>query len=212
MKFGTTLRLLAAACVLGLIIWRVEKRSGERAGSAGHETRVLGINANHLDFLALQNASLHVILSSRDDSWFLDAPVQGRAAKAEIDRILSVLEALPVLETVTAEDRRERELSLSDYGLLEPRARLIASGPGGRVEIVVGIDAPLGDGVYVQRIGDERVIATTRSVLDVVPPNIDVLRDRALIHGDVAGTTRIEIQRAGAGFIQIVRVDGSWRL
>lgn len=210
MKFKTTLGLLIAVCLLGVLVWVVEqqfKSSGERREL---RDRVLQTTVEEIDYLTIEQGDLRIDCVKRDGTWFIVKPLEAKADEGKITRILSVLEAMPGTEIITAAQRMERELTLKDYGLLEPRARFLTGNKLHRFEVLVGHDAPLGDLLYVKLAASENVIATSRGIMDVIPEKVEVLRDRTILHGDVARTTRLEIQRSAGAFIQVTRTADGW--
>ena len=51
--------------------------------------------------------------------------------------------------------------------------------------------------VQTEQTGSSDVTATRRDILDALPDRVDPLRDRTVLYGDAARTTRIEIRRTG---------------
>ncbi len=46
----------------------------------------------------------------------------------------------------------------------------------------------------------------------MLPKSIAPLRDRSVLHGEAENTVRVEIERQGAGFIQLVKQSGVWMI
>lgn len=209
MKFKTTLGLFITVCFLACLIWLVRRLESpgdrKRQGS-----RILQTTAEEIDCLMIERGDLRVDCVKKDGTWFIVKPLEAWANEAEVDCILSVLEAMPCQEIITAAQRRQRDLTLDDYGLLEARARFVVGNRFGRTEVLVGCDAPLGDLLYVKLATSDDVIATSSDIMDVIPDKIENLRDRTVLHGDETRTARLEIQRADGGFIQLVRTGAEW--
>jgi hypothetical protein len=106
----------------------------------------------------------------------------------------------------------QRGLSLRDYGLAMPWVRWQATDGAGTYELWVGHEAPLGEAVYVMLAGSPEIIATDPSVRDLVPGSDAMLRDPHLLAGSADRVTRIELHRAGHGFLRLQRQDGRWFL
>jgi len=209
MRFSTTLRLLLAACVLAGVIWLVDRRK-----PSVEKLFVMDLKDADVASLTLESGDLRVECSRKGSSWFLEKPIKVKADDAKIDRIIGSLETMSRRETVTREQRDDRRLTLRDYGLHKPRVKLtVGSMRGGvscRDELFIGSDAPLGDSIYVKFATNDEVIGTSRSIIEVIPDKIEVLRDRAVLHGDVSKTSRIEIKRASGGFIQLMHTPQGW--
>lgn len=212
MKPRTTFRLLAVACILGLLLWYLDKRvsSGEMAGNG--LARVLDIRADDVGSLAIIRESFRVDCVRKERQWFLRYPVAGRADDASIDRILSILEVLPRGETISEEQRKERLLSRKDFGLENPRARIVVVDALGVTELAVGNDSPLGDSVFVGVGAAGEIFVTAHEVLDMLPETIEQLRDRSVLPGDASRTQRLEIWRPVGGFIRLIHTAGQWML
>ena len=212
MNVRTTYRLFLAACLLGALIWLAERpfRAGEaQRARAG---RVLRMRAEDVIRLALRDDDLSMDCVKRDGVWFLERPLSGRADAGAMTRILSGLEAMAVTDVITPAQREARKLTLADYGLLEPRRRIKVVTTLGRRELLVGHDAPVGRQLYVTLAGTEDVLATSDAILDVMPKTVAELRDRIVLHGDAARTSRIELHRREGAFVRLTRAADGWML
>lgn len=210
MNLRTTLRLFIAVCLLGGLIWFVRQHFESTDERREQSVRIFRTTTENIDYLTIEWGDIHVDFTNRLGTWFLESPIKARAGKGEIDRILAILEELPVKEVVSAAQRMNRDLTLEDYGLLQPRARFVLGNRQLRRELLVGHDSPLGELVYVKRAEAEDIIATSHAVLEIIPEKIEDLRDRTILHGDAFRTARLEIQRSGHGFIQLVQTAGEW--
>ena len=199
------------ACILGFAVWFAENRA-RVAKPAGTGEKLLDPDtpSEVIQSLSIEHGKLTVDCARRGGKWFIDRPLRARADEGEINRILNVLEMLRRDEIITAAERTNRGLSLRDYGLDPPRARFVLRSMISREELLVGVDAPLGESVYVKLRDGEGIISTSRSVLDIIPGKMDSLRDRTVVYGEVARTHRLEIQRPGVGFIQLAQTGTGW--
>ncbi|MFC1498825.1 DUF4340 domain-containing protein [Verrucomicrobiota bacterium] len=212
MKPKTTLRLFVLVCVIGILTWYAENYLESTAERKDKKLHVLNVKAEEINNLTIKCNNLNVDCVKKGKKWFFVRPLEAPADGGEIDQILSVIEALRKEETVTGSQRRERELSLEDYGLRNPRARFVLSDEFGMKEILVGDKAPLGNFVYVKTAISDDVIATTSAITNIIPGSIEYLRDRMVLHGNVSRTSRLEIQGVDGGFIQLVRLDNDWQI
>ena len=210
MKFTTTVRLLVVACLLAGLIWFLEWRNAPADIRIQKNAQVLHGSADDVSRLSIQRDKFHVECVKTKGTWSIERPIKAKADDGQVDRILSALESLPRVEVITAEQCRERELGLKDYGLIDPRIRVVMDGRLGHEELMVGSDAPLGDLVYVKLAGAEEIIATQRRMVDIMPAGLENLRERALLRGTAAGTLRLEIQSRGKGFVQAIQAGGKW--
>ena len=210
MRFKNTLRLLAGVMIMAGVLWVAERRWTSTEARARQSEHLTFLPMDEVTYLLIERGELRMTCEKRGDGWAIVSPIRARAAAGAVERVLAVLEVLPRRETVTGIQRRDRALTLSDYGLAEPRGRVVLCGATGREDLHIGDDSPLGNFVYVKSAGHDDVVGTSRDILEVLPDSIETWRDRRLIPGDIARTTRVDIQRPGAGFIQLVRRDGGW--
>jgi len=173
---------------------------------------LLDVNAEDVTELLFERGDLQVHCVRKEDLWLLQYPIESRADGGRVEAILSHIESLPSMEVVTPEEREARRLTIADYGLSRPRARLVIKTSVRRYEILIGRKAPVGDNIYVKLGTEDNVVGTTSSLLDSIPQSLDELRDRTLLPGQAGRTVRIELRRADGGFIQLGRVGNTWHM
>lgn len=204
--------LLATVCVFGGVLWLAE-----RDQSSAPVQRQLGQPLcpwvpGSIQTLNLRTAEGEAVLIRQDDQWFLESPVRGRADNGQVERLLGGLESLTREDVISEAQREQRGLTLRDYGLAEPPVVVAAFDGTTRHELMIGLAAPLGDKAYVMLAGAPEVIATRRDVLQWVPPRGEALRDRQVLPGSAERVTRLELHRAGRGFVRLAREGGGWRM
>lgn len=208
MKIKTTLWLLIVAALMAAIIWYLDHVPLERTSPSGGPllTR-LGGRVDSLSFIWPETT---LACRKTHGLWTLTHPVVARVDDVEMDRILAVLRDLIREEVVSDAERVNRQLSLADYGLDEPRVRIVLGGPLGKEELWVGHDAPLDQRVYVKVAGEKSVIATGRAILGVLTDRSEQLRDRHVFHGQPGDTVRLGIKQRQQGFMQVARSQTGW--
>jgi len=211
-RVRTTLHLLLAVSLLGAGIWFLERRFASTGERRSRNARVLDVRGDEVTALTVQTDALQVKCLRKDGEWQIVHPLEARADDHKVNHILDTLESLLKEEVVTREQRRARGLDLADYGLRAPRATFGLINRLGRTELRIGVDAPLGDLVYVGVAGNESVFATSGAIADLIPAGIEELRERAILPGETARTGRLEIERPDRGFIQFSRRDGPWMI
>ena len=165
-----------------------------------------------IESFAIERGDFQLNCVRQDGKWFIERPVRARANEGQIQRILNFLEILPRDEVITPEQMEMRALSLNAYGLEPPRVRFILRDMLVERELLIGRNAPLGDSVYVKLANEPNVIAVSSAVLGIIPEELEPLRDRTILHGEVAMTHRLEIQRPGVGFIQLAQTRKGWTI
>lgn len=212
MRLRTTLWLLVLTLALWAVVRGLQKRDRARERQMRDAQRFLNMTVEEVEHLAIDADPVTVACRRRNGRWFIEAPLSAAADVSTIDRVLSALESLSGTESVSVAQRRARRLTPKDYGLESPRARITVGDRVRRRVLLVGDDAPLGDLVYVKLASAGEVVAVPRTLLDVLPSSVESLRERAVLHGDPADITRVEIQRPERGFVQLALEDGRWRM
>jgi len=210
MSYRATLILLVVVGLLGGLLWMLQHSVEPTAHRLAQSGRVLDLDLMHVESLALQNGDDEMALVRRGPEWWLVRPVEARADEARIGQLLSASEALVRRETITREQREHRGLSLGDYGLDIPRTSVTYATPLGRRRLLIGNAARLGKHTYVRIDGESDVSLADADLRDAMPASIEAMRDRALMHGQAARVTRLEIERPGGGFVQLLRSAAGW--
>ncbi len=203
------MELLTVVVILGLLIWFMGERQTRVVTEGG---RLLpGVAPERTLRLTVERGTTEIECEKSPDGWHIVRPLKSRANKAEIDRILVELESLQRIEAITASERKKRDLSLDDYQLgKSPRARLVFADERGITTLLVGRESPLDGRVYVRFGESTDVIATGTNILSALPTSVDTLRDTLVVRGNPARIVRVEIERAGGGYVEMIRRMGRW--
>ena len=164
------------------------------------------------DTLLLRTATASVRCSKAGGKWEITEPSRQRADANRIDFVLATISRSSLHDRVTLNQRKSRELGLEDYGLVNPRASVVLSGPGGETELRIGGDAPGGNTVFVMTSGSTDIFTADRIVLDILPASAEDFRDRALLPVHASEISGIEIRIPGKGIVQLERTPSGWRM
>jgi len=210
MHVRTTFFLLVLAVLLGAFIAIVEwggKDDGEQALS---NLRLLDIEPENVAYWSFSRDDLFVECANEQSQWMIHKPVQARADNIKLNHMLAVMAKLPRGEIVTAAQRENRSLSLEDYGLVKPLARMVLGDAQRRHTLTVGGLSPMKDAVYVQVDNTDAVIATSTNLLDIIPRAAADLRDPHLLSGMPAYVKGFTIKRLGGPLVEIIREGTEW--
>ncbi len=212
MRVKTTILLLMAVLLAGGALWYLEGRDGLDERRRRETARLLRVHPDRIQRVILDIGDLRVDCRLTNGVWRINHPVKALADAGEMDRILTALSAVEKSEVIPPRDRRELGLTLRDFGLERPCARIEWEDDAARHVLLIGREAPVGDRVYVMKEGTDEIISVSSQFLAILPQSVLALRDRILFHGDPRRAYRLEIRRAG-GFLQVVKAeDGTWRL
>lgn len=212
MRVKTTVLLLMAVLLVGGALWYLEGREELDERRRRETARLLRIHPGRIQRVVIDTGDLRVDCRITNGFWRIVHPVKALADAGEMDRILTGLSMMEKSEIISPRERRELGLTLRDFGLERPRARIEWEDETTHNVLLIGRDAPVGGRVYVMKEGADDIISVASELLEIMPDSVLALRDRILFHGDPRRAYRLEIRRAG-GFLQAIKADdGSWRL
>ncbi len=212
MTFKTTFRLFIAVCLLGVVLLLVEYRSRLQVTAKTTDRQVFDLVREPIAGIRITRGEQVIECVKKGSSWYLNEPVRARANGPAIERIISRLESLEWNERISAEARAMRELSLSEYGLDPALLSVSIDTSQRRQTLYLGDPTPLATGRYARRGQSEAVLAVGDDIAGLLPTTVDPLRDRMVLHGTPEKTVRLELSRKGAGFVQLVRHNGTWMI
>ncbi|MDA0323362.1 MAG: DUF4340 domain-containing protein [Verrucomicrobia bacterium] len=213
MNLKITISLLGAIAIAGALLWIFQEDSSTRTPRSALFERMDPEQLNALRIVhAGEEQGWEAEFQRLDGRWHLVWPIESRADGAAIDRLVSVLESLDVGETITALDRRQRDLTLSDFELEFPHVSIELRSVDRNWTLSVGRSAPLGDSVYVRLGQSDDVLAVATNLLNVIPAGLEALRDRTVLSGDPSDVVRFEVERVGGSFLRLVKLDGRWAI
>jgi hypothetical protein len=211
MRAGTLI-LLAVVVALGAYIRFFERKKDPADRKREIARRVLRINPSRIDVLRVARPELQFAAQRRDGEWWLTSPVSARANAGALDRIIDTVEMLERSDVIRGREWRKKGMTLADFGLDEPRARIVLAGGGREWTLLVGRDTPVGGNLYLKEANDASIFIATTNLLADLPATFDDLRDRRVFLGFPGDVTRLDLRRR-EGFLSLTRTDvGSWRM
>ncbi|MBI3986733.1 MAG: DUF4340 domain-containing protein [Lentisphaerae bacterium] len=208
----TTYWLFIAVCLTGCFIWLFERSPESTVESFAPDRYLLNFVPERVEYLSFQQEGRVVECRKENGEWLITLPFAARADTRRLNRIVSIMEMLPALEVIASSDRENRGLSLGDYGLFKPRARVIFGNAESRHSLHVGAESPLKDAVYVQVDSRDEVISTSTNLLEILPADVSDVRDPYVLKGDPAAVQRMEIRAAGGALLEVVRSGAEWTI
>lgn len=210
MHFRTTFFLLILAVLLGAFIAIEEWGGKDESEQDRPNLRLLDIEPENVIYWSFSRDTLFVACANEQGQWMLHKPVEARADSIKLNHMLAVMAKLPRGEIVTAAQRASRSLSLDDYGLGKPLARMVLGDAEHRYTLAVGGLSPMKDAVYVQVDNSDDVIATSTNLLDIIPRTAADLRDPRLLAGAPAFVKGMAVKRLGGPLVEIIREGTEW--
>lgn len=212
MSWKPTLWLLTILVLTGVFILVFEKGAEPAPRSIPVDMPLVHVSQGAVTRLSIATGTGSVECVRRDGGeWFLTRPVEMRASRAKVDRLIEAIATMRRQEVVDSGRREKRGLTLASFGLESPRARYVVGGELRADEILLGDSAPLGELVYVQLNGGSDVIGVTCKLAELFPVDLDGLRDHAVFPDSIRQAARVELKHAG-GFLQLAMREGAWRI
>ena len=210
MHVRTTFFLLVLSVLLGAFIAIVEWGGQDKGEQERSNLRLLDIEPENVTYWSFSRDNLFVECANEQSQWMIHKPVEARADNIKLNHMLAVMAKLPRGEIVTAAQRESRLLSLEDYALVKPLARMVLGDAQRRYTLAIGGLSPMKDAVYVQVDNTDAVIATSTNLLDIIPRAAADLRDPRLLSGTPADVKGLAIKRLGGALVEIIREGTEW--
>ncbi len=213
LKGRTTLLLLFAVVVLGAVLWSVRRRSANDSGPGIMQDELLfGKVLTNVDTVVVTSGGEELEVLRSDGRWRISRPFQTGADNEKVESFLDRLSGVTRIETITAAQRRRRELKLEHFGLQNPTGSVVVVSRELRGEILVGDVTPLSDGVYAMFGGDDKIFVCSSELLALLEENLTTMRQQSLFEGVPERISRIELFAKGGAFTRIVRDGRDWRI
>src|ERR1035438_1396926 len=210
MKFRS---LIAAAVVLlilaGVLYWSEHRKTPEStASTTSTSPAILKIDPAAVTSLTVkQKGSQPVTLVRSGAQWQISLPGTFPADRRTISGMLSSL--APLNSESVVEDHAT---NLAEFGLSDPSMELDVTSKDNKTNrLLLGDDAPTGDGVYVSLGGDPRVFTASSSIKTSLGKSLSDLRDKRLLPLDASSVSSIDLIRNGDD-IGFARVQNGWQI
>ncbi len=203
----TTSMLLIGAVTLGAFIWFFE-RNGETSHQKKQRNKtVFAVYPESIHSILTERAGAETECSKASGTWRLVRPTDAPVNTGIVEKMIAGMARVERGELIAAETLASRNLSASDYGFDDPRAKITFKNNRGTFTWLIGRNAPLGDKLYIMAEGAGDIIAAPQTLLNLVPEDAAWIRDHALFRDDMASVCGIDLRRP-TGFIQLRRPEG----
>ena len=212
MRARTTLILLVIAVALGVWIKFFESHKPNTAETQRQAGNVLNFDRDDLRGIIIQNGDDRIDLQRQNQKWRLVSPVKDQADAAAVDHLISDLESWKKFAVIPGKGNPQVDKSsLAEFGVIQPKLRLILNLPAGAQEIQFGKEAALQNQIYV-RIGTSKdVFIVAQNVRADISRKPDDFRDRKLTALTSAQVVRA-VLRSGAGEIELAKEGEHWEI
>lgn len=212
-RIRTIVVLLAGvgACLIVLRLADTPQWSRRKNGQA-RATRLIPYRFDEANSVVVERGGMRLDLQRTGTRWTLTQPVATGADTSQVMRFLDQLEEAPLWDRLPLHDLRRRQLTMADFGLAPPLARVVVRGPLYRIEVAFGMATPDGKGVYAALDSANNVVWVTDSqIYRALPSTTEQWRDRSLLQELTGKVVALELRRPGVPFIKVVQNSDGWQ-
>ncbi|MDD4735132.1 MAG: DUF4340 domain-containing protein [Kiritimatiellae bacterium] len=210
MKGTVTFILFVLVLTLGAFIYLFERDTWSTAEQNAHARKAFTFDPDEISQIWIERDGAQLICEREEGLWHIRTPVDDHADEGLIHRFLYYIELLRKNTAITAQDRLEHNLTLSDYGMDAPQAMIRLSGKNRTKSYLIGKKSTLDNRVYVKEESQDVIVSVDDQLLKMIPTSPSEWRVRDLFRENASDITRFSIRRAD-GFIQAGRQDsGQW--
>jgi len=206
----TTAWLFILLLLVSAAAW-FEKRHLHTGNAGALPSQIVALDVSQAEKLIVETTAIDITCNKTDGAWEIVTPMHWRANSSKITFIIETIARLPPKDRITARQRRIRNLTLNDYGLVVPRAVVTISSPDGHAVIRIGGDTPAGDGVFFMGSSFDDIYIADRMLLEMLPQSNEEFRDPALIpYPDRIDA--IEIRQPGKPSVDLKKTSSEWTM
>ncbi|MBI2946356.1 MAG: DUF4340 domain-containing protein [Verrucomicrobia bacterium] len=184
MNSKTTWGLLALAMALLGYILIFERRNVHPAGNAAEAERVFpDFDPAKVTAIGIERTNSYLGVERVNNRWQLSNPVYP-AQSTGIEEFLQSIALLQKHASIPAHSISSQPGGRAAFGLQPPKAKIAVYSGTNRIGFDLGSRTPTADQLYVQLIGDPRILITDAGLLEHVPTSARDWRDLMLVHDE----------------------------
>ena len=214
-RWRSTYLMLFLVLIIGSFLYWFEK---DFAAQVIEKKQMLIENEKDLSSLVISISTNQIVLHRSDtvDNWLI-GKLESRLERADPRGVRSILSELSLIQLeygFSLKEIQDRGLTLSDYGLDEPKDFIKIRRAGQEREWMLGSESSLGSVRYLMLRDSDEVYLMNKNAWSFLPDSVEDLYDYRFFVEYILQSDRIEISgSASDGFIQIVRShDDGWQL
>ena len=214
MNWKPTLVLLAIAAAFYAFFTLYENKQPGTRELGQNAGVVFAYDRNQVDALTVTNHDTKIDLSRGEaNHWKINAPVADRADGPLIEEVMTALESMRKVDTISA--GYLSKVKLADYGLQTPREKLAVTdnvGKKGHVtEFLFGNESPVEGKVYLQVTGGGDVFVVNDDLKKLLQKDVNSWRDHRLTNLLATDVTKLVVKNP-TGEIELQRDADHWKL
>ncbi len=156
---------------------------------------VLHVDSGQAASIELKNGASDLVLSKDKDDWKFTAPAGSLAGKDAVDSLLQAVANAKIVSVAN-----ERPESLARYGLASPAITLIVSDSKG-TKATLAVGKKDGASYFARDLSRPTIFRVDEDLYKQVSEKFSDLRDKRVLHAEMADIQRVQIHDAGGSVI-----------
>jgi hypothetical protein len=206
---GLVVALAVLVALAGGVYWSNKAKEAEtKKPATDAPPKILAFPGNPIQKVEIHRPGGETTVFEKRGAWVLTSP---RPLAADQDAIMSIVAGL---SDVNADRLIEaKPADLGTYGLAAPALDVAVTPKNGKVRrLLIGDEAPTGNGYYVKLADDPRVFTVASYTKTSVDKTEKDLRDKRLLTFDTGKLSRIEVAAKGPAFELGKNNQNEWQI
>ena len=204
MKWKSTWILLAAVVVLFAFIWLVDRPIRQERLRQANRIVLPGFDPASVNNVEIKPSEANEIQAGRtertNDVWQMTQPISYPARGGPISALLDALAGLQWQERISAAELKNQPDAQEKFGFARPQYEVSLQGVGTPRQILIGQSSALGDGVFLEVVGNPDIYLVSANLLKLIPSDKDQWRDLSLLNPARLPYQSIQVRSPGRGF------------
>ena len=179
-RYWLTIVMTLLLASLGGYVYFVELPSERtKTETEAADKKILPFAERDITGLTVRSDSGEIVLSGKDRSWQITAPLRAEADARAVEGVIRALVVAKVTRVV-----EEQGAALAPFGLEKPSVVLTVAADGKQETLAVGDPGPISSTLYAMRDSDKKVLLTNLAAKDVLNKSLLVFRKKEILHVD----------------------------
>lgn len=207
MRPRTTLILAAVLLVLGAVVLFFEDRGAKKKAAEEKAGKLVDIKSEDLAKMEVTTGDGTLVFEKDDKGdWQLTAPLVAKADSYEVGSLADNFSSLRI-QRVVEEDAADPAI----FGIPGRTVSLWVKGKDDPVRILVGMENPIDNSLFVKREGDPRVVLVAGYLKSPLEKKIFDFRQKDIFRFETTEVKEVSVRAAGASW-EAALEEGGWFL
>jgi len=152
------------------------------------EKKILPFAERDITGLTVRSDAGEIVLSGKDRSWQIMAPLQAEADAHAVEGVIRALVIGKVNRVV-----EEQSAALAPFGLEKPSVVLTVAADGKHETLAIGDPGPISSTLYAMRDSDKKILLTNLAAKDVLNKSLLAFRKKELLKIDEQQVVQVRL-------------------